>query len=234
MSVESILTSLLPNFDEDVLSYLISVVSDMSPDERKSQAVLKDTVAPFLIDSSFVSSQEEADSLCQQMSLKFGGSGISIFKTVVVDDQPLLLNAPIKMSDASANLLRKEKQTYGGVVMANDDGSLQFSTNSQYDSTAIPTNSKQARKMRKLNEQQQRAIKMEELVRQKMEHEMAMARMAAIKASRTSGRQHLSGLSLDRFSLPHPSGTGDLLTDVSLTLVPGRRYGLIGRFVIII
>ena len=34
---------------------------------------------------------------------------------------------------------------------------------------------------------------------------------------------------MDRFSLPHPSGSGELLSDVSLTLAGGHRYGLIGR-----
>lgn len=231
MNVERVLNTLLPNFDEDVLSYLISVVSDMSDHERKSATILKETVAPFLIDSNFVSTQEEADELCQKMSLQFGGSGLSIFRNSHMedDDQPSLLVAPIKMIDSSCSLLKKEKQTYGGVVMASEDGSLQFSTNSQYDAAALPTTSKQARKLRKINEQQQRAVRVEALARQKGEHEMAMARMSAIKASRAAGKQYLSGLQLERFCLPHPSGTGDLLTDASLSLVPGRRYGLIGR-----
>lgn len=37
------------------------------------------------------------------------------------------------------------------------------------------------------------------------------------------------GVSLDRFSLMHPTGSGDLLTDASLVLTPGHRYGLIGK-----
>jgi ATP-binding cassette subfamily F protein 3 len=75
----------------------------------------------------------------------------------------------------------------------------------------------------------QRALKQEAMARAAAEAEMASARMAAIRASRAAGRQALTGVNIDRFSLPHPAGSGDLLTDVSLVLSPGRRYGLIGR-----
>ena len=53
--------------------------------------------------------------------------------------------------------------------------------------------------------------------------------MAAIRASRANGRQSFTGVNIDRLSLPHPSGTGELLSDATLVLAPGRRYGLVGR-----
>jgi ATP-binding cassette subfamily F protein 3 len=34
---------------------------------------------------------------------------------------------------------------------------------------------------------------------------------------------------LDRFNIPHPSGSSDLLADASLVLSSHRRYGLIGK-----
>jgi ATPase subunit of ABC transporter with duplicated ATPase domains len=36
-------------------------------------------------------------------------------------------------------------------------------------------------------------------------------------------------VNIERLSLPHPSGTGDLLTDATLVLAPTKRYGLVGR-----
>lgn len=36
-------------------------------------------------------------------------------------------------------------------------------------------------------------------------------------------------MNIDKFALPHPSGQGDLLSDASLVLSPGRRYGLVGK-----
>ena len=50
--------------------------------------------------------------------------------------------------------------------------------------------------------------------------------MAAIKASRSAGRQALTGVNLEGFSIPHPSGTGDLLSDATLVMTPGRRYNV--------
>jgi ATP-binding cassette subfamily F protein 3 len=62
-----------------------------------------------------------------------------------------------------------------------------------------------------------------------MDAEMAAARMAAIKANRAAGRQASTGVNIERFSIPHPSGSAELLTDASLTMAMGRRYGMIGK-----
>ena len=63
-----------------------------------------------------------------------------------------------------------------------------------------------------------------------LEEEMAAARQASARA-RTSGREigRLGPIETGDFSLPNPGGGPDLLENASLTLVPGRRYGLIGR-----
>ena len=79
--------------------------------------------------------------------------------------------------------------------------------------------------MRKENELLSKLIRMEAMQREREAEELRSARMAAIRASRVTGRQVNSGVSIERFSLPHPSGSGDLLTDASITLSKGRRYG---------
>ncbi len=53
--------------------------------------------------------------------------------------------------------------------------------------------------------------------------------MAAIKASRASGGKHKTGVNVEELCLPHPSGSGELLSDAKLALSPGRRYGLVGK-----
>ncbi len=83
--------------------------------------------------------------------------------------------------------------------------------------------------MKKSNEQLQKLLRHETALRAAAEAELMAARMAAIKASRALGRQSNCGVNIERFSIPHPSGTSDLLTDAALKLSPGRRYGLIGR-----
>ena len=58
-----------------------------------------------------------------------------------------------------------------------------------------------------------------------------MNKKAAKKATEPHAQFNRRGgsVTLDRFNLAHPSGNGDLLSDVTLTLSCHRRYGLIGR-----
>lgn len=227
--VAGILSKHLTSLDEDILSYLTSVVEAMSPEERKSSHALQEAIGPFLLDCGSVDSEDAAEALCKTISVSFGGSG---FKSAVVEveEQITLLSAPIKMIERSG--LTKTKATYGGAVISSidEDGQLaEVSHNASLDASAIPTTQRQVRKNRKENERLQRILRAEEMARLKAEAEMAAARMAAIKANRTGGRQASMGVNIERFSIPHPSGTSDLLTDASLTLASGRRYGLIGR-----
>ena len=228
--VENILNTHLKSLDEDIMGYLISVVDGMSIDERKSSQALTEAIGPFLVDCGSVDSEEAAETLCKTISVSFGGSG---YKTAVVAEEQhvALLSAPIKMIDRSG-LKQNNKPTYGGTVISTLDEDGQFTEvnhNSNLDATAIPTTQRQIRKNRKENERLQRILRAEELARFNAEAEMAAARMAAIKANRAAGRQAAMGVNIERFSIPHPSGTSDLLTDASLTLASSRRYGLIGK-----
>jgi ATP-binding cassette subfamily F protein 3 len=228
--VSAVLVDHLKGLDEDVVSYLTSVVEAMSSDERKASHALYEAIGPFLLDCGSVDSEEAAEALCKTISVSFGGSG---FKSAVVEveEQITLLSAPIKMSDRSG-LNKAPKATYGGAVISNmdEDGQVtEMNHNANLDAAAIPTTQRQIRKNRKENERLQRILRAEEMARMKAEAEMAAARMAAIKANRSAGRQAAMGVNIERFSIPHPSGTSDLLTDASLTLASGRRYGLVGK-----
>jgi ATP-binding cassette subfamily F protein 3 len=228
--VSAILHAQLSSLDEDILGYLVSVVEGMSLDERKSSQALSEAIGPFLLDCGSVDTEEAAEKLCKAISVSFGGSGFK--SAVVVEEEHIsLLAAPIKMIDRSG-LTKVTKQTYGGTVIStiDEDGQLmEVNHNSSLDATAIPTTQRQIRKSRKENERLQRILRAEEMARFNAEAEMAAARMAAIKANRAAGRQAAMGVNIERFSIPHPSGTSDLLTDASLTLSSGRRYGLVGK-----
>ena len=152
MDVSAVLRTLLPNFDEDLLNYIISILQDVSDEERKSANVLKEVVAPFLIDSSFVANELEAEELCQRIAVSFGGSGYKSH-SAVLDESPALLSMPIKMNDLS--LIKQEKKTYGGAVIANQGNASDLSMNTAYESSSIPVTSKELRKQRKQNEQLQ-------------------------------------------------------------------------------
>ena len=53
--------------------------------------------------------------------------------------------------------------------------------------------------------------------------------MAVVKAARAGGGGHKQGVNIEEFSLPHPCGRGELLSDAKLQLAVGRKYGLVGR-----
>jgi energy-coupling factor transporter ATP-binding protein EcfA2 len=65
---------------------------------------------------------------------------------------------------------------------------------------------------------------------QQLESEIVGALQASARA-RIAGHQQLAlgTIETGEFSLPNPGGGPDLLDDASLVLVPGRRYGLVGR-----
>ena len=228
--VEEVLNKHLKTLDEDILSYLISVVDGMSADERKSSVSLNEAIGPFLVDCGFVESEEAAEIFCKTISISFGGSGFK--SAVIVEEENIsLLSAPFKMSEKSG-LNKPVKSTYGGTVISSfgSDGQIsEVNHNSSLDAAVIPTTQKQIRKNRRENERLNRILRAEELARFEAEAEMAAARMAAIKANRTAGRQAAMGVNIERFSIPHPSGTADLLTDASLTLASSHRYGLVGK-----
>jgi len=228
--VSTVLSQHLGALDEDVRDYLVSVVEGMSVDERKSSVSLNEAIGPFLIDGGTVESEEAAEILCKTIAIFFGGSG---FKSAVIveEEQVSLLSAPIKMIDRSG-LNKVAKPTYGGTVIStfDDEGQLvEVNHNSSLDASAIATTQRQVRKNRKENERLNRILRAEEIARFNAESEMAAARMAAIKANRTAGRQAAMGVNIERFSIPHPSGTSDLLTDASLTLASSHRYGMVGK-----
>lgn len=229
MSVVQVANSVLPNFDEDLLGYIVAVLEEMSVDERQNSDVMTEAVAPFIVDSEYAS-EAEAQKLCKQMIVAFGGSGYKSGKVVqeVHDVVPELLTAPIRIKEVGGHLL-EDKRTYGGVVFADAEGDSGSNSNSALQMSSVPVTLRQQKRAKKEEEHLQRKLKAEAARDAEERRVMAAARMAAIRANRVAGKKAKSGYSLERFSLPHPSGTGSLLADVSLCLASGRRYGLIGK-----
>jgi ABC-type multidrug transport system fused ATPase/permease subunit len=208
----------LQGLDDDILTYVTGVVEDMSPAERRTAQALINTVAPFLVDSEFCD-QAKAASLCQSLSVSFGGSGSLSAKLTsqqAEDDPPPLLAAPVRIAPVTISAA-----TVKPAVDIDGDGH-----SGESESTSMQ---RQFRKNKRQSDDIRKAMLAQQAAEEAFRQEMANARMAAIMASRTAGRQCNSGVSIDRFSLPHPSGTGDLLSDASLVLSSGRRCGLVGK-----
>lgn len=217
--------------DEDITSYLCSVLEEMSLDELRSAETLADVVAPFLV-STESHDEDEAYEVCRRLAQAFGGSGYNkgsnnAIVSAIEDEAPQLLAAPIKMNDTTEVKQLTKKQTFGGAQVVKSDGYVE--TNSNLESMQMPSTKTAMRRQRKENEALSRKLHEESTRRAEAAAETMAARMAAIRAGRATGGQHRTGVNCDALSLPHPSGRGDLLTDAQLILAPGRRYGLTGR-----
>ena len=103
------------------------------------------------------------------------------------------------------------------------------SHNDELDMKKLAVTAKEIRKQRKENEKVDRILKAEAAIELERRNQEAMARLSDIRNAKKAGRQADNGIPTTIFSLPHPSNTGDLLTDQEISLAPSRRYGLFGR-----
>jgi len=101
------------NIDDDILTYLVSVIDDMSIDEKRNLSSVNEVVTPFLLDSN-IATDTEAENICKNIVISFGGSGLKKSGGAFVqrEDDLTLLSAPIKIID-NTNLKEIEKRTYG-------------------------------------------------------------------------------------------------------------------------
>lgn len=242
--------------DEDTLAYLVNIIEELSVNERKSSQTIYESIHPFLFDGGIVSDEKEIRSISKELSIAFGGSGlqsgvVASESTVDTNKTPQLLAAPIKMISTVENrkvhrsgymdmtIYTTEEDEFATLENSKEENLIIAANGNFLDIKAVPVTQKQLRKQRKENEQLQKILRAEAEARLKAEQELAAARMAAIKASRKeavstnknnrSGAMNTNSVTLEHFSVPHPSGRGDLLSDTTLTLVSGRIYGLIGK-----
>lgn len=202
MSVDSVVTSILPGFDEDLVGYIIALLDQMEVEERQNAEIVNEAIGPFIIDSEY-GSINDAVLLCRKISVAFGGSGFKGKGFVTDDTLPELLSAPVRLKDS----IEPVKQTYGGVVFTDIDNPNDVSANSEFNVKEIPKDTRSKRKIQKENDQLARKLRLEAARDAERRIEMAAARMAAIRASRQSCKSKaMTGVSIDGFSIPHPSG----------------------------
>ena len=66
INVSNVLTKALPSFDDELLSYITTILEDWSLDDRRSVAMLKETVAPFIVDTGYAD-EAGADALSKRV-----------------------------------------------------------------------------------------------------------------------------------------------------------------------
>jgi ATP-binding cassette, subfamily F, member 3 len=220
--------------DEDVSSYLCSVLSSMEIEELRSVDNLAEVVSPFLVDAGS-HNEDEASAICRQLAKAFGGSGYSGGSNGRGDgasDEPELelLSAPIKLNDTVEVQQLNKKGTYiTSTAQQHLEMSNEFSDSSMLESLQAPSTRAAMRKRRHDEDILNKKLRDESNRRKEAANELHNARMAVVKAARSSGGQHKQGVNIECFSLPHPNGRGELLSDAKLTLSVNRKYGLVGK-----
>lgn len=63
--MDIILKSLLKGLDEDLLEYVTSIIAEMTIEEKKSEANIKDSIGPFLTESGFFDTSDELNACCK-------------------------------------------------------------------------------------------------------------------------------------------------------------------------
>jgi ATP-binding cassette subfamily F protein 3 len=227
-TVDEVVATCLAGLDSDLLAYVSSIVDDMTQAQRRNALHINEAVSPFLLDSGY--DDDQTMDLCQKMAVMFGGSGSATSKLSATEsaDPPALLSAPVRMAERNHQAAMALARSIGADTTIMHPGPSESSVGSNQASTSVQTQ-KQLRKGRKDSMEQQRYLQEEAATAEALKKEMESARMTAILANRKTGRHASIGVHLDRFSLPHPGGTGDVLTDASLSLSCGRIYGLVGR-----
>lgn len=199
MDIETTLKILLPGFDEDIFQYIVAIFTEMTDEEKKNIGVLSEAIGPFILSTDY-GNEADISSLCQKISVSFGGSGYKSNASIPSkDDSPELLNKPVRINDNS--IYQPPKATYGGVVIGN---STDLIANTAYNVGDVPTTLKDRKRINARNEEMLRKLELEAAKEAMMRQEMAIARMAAIRASRISGKSLANGVKLDRFRIPHP------------------------------
>jgi hypothetical protein len=80
-SSNEILNLYLKGLDDDLLEYIISVVDELTADDKKNSSSLYDVIAPFLIDSG-LADENSAQDLCKKISISFGEIIFLLFKLI--------------------------------------------------------------------------------------------------------------------------------------------------------
>ena len=212
-----------------VLEYIAGVL-----DPTESDDDLREIIAPLLLDAAVAEDDDGAAALCDAVlrALRGGGSGDS---TPAADAPLQLLGGPVSM----ATLVKADAQEEDAHVKE-ELGPVRVTVNSMDLNTKKPVNSlidddadeaaiarrwkaaKRAEKRLKRDTRRERALNMqrEEFMRELTREPVVLHWKGG--GGGGNGDIHLRGAQMDINGLA-------LLDDCNLTLVSGRKYGLVGR-----
>jgi len=156
-----------------------SVIEAMPLEEQQNSSNLEEIITPFLTETG-ETTEEEAIVICRKIAVSFGSSGMSNGTTVftAMEDMPGLLSNAVRIIDNSeeTGLVLNPNATYGSVMIGGGNGSISGS-NTAYDSKAIPTTLREARKMKRTQAQMNELLEREKAKQSAARQEVINARM---------------------------------------------------------
>jgi ATP-binding cassette subfamily F protein 3 len=215
-----VLGKVLKGIDEDILEYLVSMISE---DPSMDVETMVETMGPFLESCEFIDDCEKATPYCEKIvaGLKSGGVDMDTNK----DAAPKKLETMVSIADSM-----EQMTTTGMEDLAK--GRQKGNTIIEYKEESEMVDERKERRMDKEDAKRAQAkVKKFEQVKLQMaelERELELARVSAVRLRNRMGA-HKGAIEAQPFVLPNPGGGADLLEDATFTLVRGKKYGLIGR-----
>ncbi|KAK3285596.1 hypothetical protein CYMTET_6805 [Cymbomonas tetramitiformis] len=212
-SVAATTAEVLRGLDEDLLEYISGAVADEGDLLPKED--LLELVVPML--EEFCSGDEEkATALASELWTRLSGGAAEVEDT----SAPRALATAVRMDDIADPTVAAVAPTTVDVK------NLHLSDVNDSKSKASISKKKTAAK-----EAKEKAAMLETMTSQvhELDAELQAARERAVRLQAAEGAGHMGSLQIGPFQLPNPGGGLDLLDDASCILVPGRRYGLLGR-----
>mmetsp|Transcript_41752 Transcript_41752/g.104344 ORF Transcript_41752/g.104344 Transcript_41752/m.104344 type:complete len:753 (+) Transcript_41752:38-2296(+) len=224
--VKAVCQELLKGLDPDVLEYISGCVLD---DEKLlPKEDLVEVVAPLLESADLCSSDSEAEALAEQLWEKLNADGLGTERKaeVVLLKSAVLMGGMEKEEDE-----KKEKAMLMDPKLARRGGNA-FGTNVVEEEPDVHSKASiaKARNDAKAKAKREAAAEAARKEQLEMEEDLSRARMEVARLRLKGDMESSSNvLETEPFELPNPGGGENLLEDVCLRLVPGHRYGLIGR-----
>jgi len=216
--------SLFPGLDEGLVEYISGgVVED---NVLLSRADLVGFVAPML-EEFCEGDEEKAEQLAGQLweALRAGEGGDTGALSVAAEESAApvtrTLQGQVSLADGSW-----EEDAGGGTKACG--GKAEVAVKLDPAKTA-KLKAQKEREAAKAAEKREKDIKIVTEEMRSLNLELEVAREQAAREKAVHGSLSMGALEVGPFQLPNPGGGADLLEDASCVLVPGHRYGLIGR-----
>ena len=224
-ALRAAVADVLEGLDETLLEYVQDAVIDEESGEVLPRDELVELVAPMLDElcgGDGAAAEARADDVWRRLT---EGEGAA---TAADEELTHRLESAVRIGEG------------GGEAAASDVGALAAARARAAASTAASLPTLSAKDEAKSRAHAQRSAARDAARREAaaqaatdaaaaLASEMEAARERAARHQLRNGRGALGAQQIGPFQVPNPGGGADLIQDANLTLVPGHRYGLIGR-----